>query len=44
MFVCSAVTSGKKNKYYNLSWTQYLEKDYSGLARVHLMKKFDWKE
>lgn len=30
-FVCSAVTSGKQNKYYNLSWTQYLEKDYSGL-------------
>lgn len=44
MFVCSAVTSGKQNKYYNLSWTQYLERDYSGLARVHLTKKFDWKE
>lgn len=44
MFVCSAVTSDKQNKYYNLSWTQYLERDYSGLARVHLTKKFDWKE
>lgn len=43
MFVCSAVTSGKQNKYYNLSWTQYLERDYSGLARVHLTKKI-WLE